>query len=403
VLVAGFDGEIITDPVALDAAADDFGHIVRRLPRAVVRPTSVADVVAVINTGIPVVARGFGHATGGQAQVADGIVVDMTGLASVHDVADDRIVVAAGCTWRSVVAAAPGRTPPVLTDYLGVSVGGTLSAGGVGGTSHRYGVQTDNVLALDVVTGDGRVVNCSPGDDVFDAALAGYGQAGIITSATLRLVPAPAMVRRYVLVYPSAGARAADQRRLIADGRFAHVQGQTVAGENGWLHLLEAGAYHGPQGEPDDSALLADLAYVGSEITELSYPEFADRLAVGEAMLRQTGEWSHPHPWWNAFLPDSTVDDFMARLLARLTPAGLGASGLLLTYPIHTAPLRTPRFPVPDEPVVFLVALLRTGSPDDPVELANLLADNDYWYGEAVAAGGTVYPIGTLPAARRAP
>ncbi|HEY0805660.1 MAG TPA: dehydrogenase, partial [Pseudonocardiaceae bacterium] len=121
------------------------------------------------------------------------------------------------------------------------------------------------------------------------------------------------------------------------------------------------------------------------------------------AFLRQTGEWLRPHPWWNAFLPDSTVDEFMARLMDQLTPAAIGASGLVLTYPIHTAPLATPLFLVPDEPVVFLVALLRTGPPDNPVELAELLADNDYWYEQALAAGGTVYPIGTLPTARPAP
>ncbi|HEY0805000.1 MAG TPA: FAD-binding protein, partial [Pseudonocardiaceae bacterium] len=266
--IEGFDGEITTDPAALDAAADDFGHIVRHRPKAVVRPTSVADVVAVVKSGIPVVARGCGHATGGQAQIADGIVIDMTGLASVHEVADDRIVVDAGCTWRSVLAATPGQTPPVLTDYLGVTVGGTLSAGGVGGTSHRHGIQTDNVLALDIVTSDGRVVSCAPGDDACHNALAGYGRAGIITGATLRLVPAPAMVRRYVLAYPTAAARAADQRRLIAAGRFAHVQGQIVAGADGWVHLLEAGAYYTPPGEPDDADLLADLGFVGNEITD---------------------------------------------------------------------------------------------------------------------------------------
>ena len=67
-------------------------------------------------------------------------------------------MVGAGATWRAVLGAtlARGLTPPVLTNYLGLSVGGTLAVGGIGGTSSRYGMQTDNVLALDVVTGDGR-------------------------------------------------------------------------------------------------------------------------------------------------------------------------------------------------------------------------------------------------------
>lgn len=372
--------------------ADDFGHVVHRTPRAVVRPHDDDDVIAALRSGLPVVARGCGHTQGGQAQT-DGLLLDMTDLRAIHEITDDRIVVDAGITWREVVHAVPGRTPPVLTDYLATTVGGTLSVGGIGGTSHRYGVQTDNVLALDVIMRAGELVRCSAttNADVFHAALAGYGRAGIIVRATLRLVPAPAMVRRYVTPCPDLKTLAAQQRRLIASGEFAHVQGQIVAGPDGWLYLLETAAYHDA---PDDP---------GADVTDLTYVEFADRLSGGEALLRETGEWLHPHPWWNGFLPDSTADDFLARLLNSLTPATLGASGLVLTYPIHTAPLRTPQFQVPAEPVVWLVALLRTAPPDDPATLANLVADNDYWYGEAVAAGGTVYPIGTVPAAGRAP
>ena len=54
-----------------------------------------------------------------------------------------------------------GLTPPVLTDYLNLSVGGTLAVGGVGATTPRYGLQSDNVLEIDVVTGRGEVLTCS--------------------------------------------------------------------------------------------------------------------------------------------------------------------------------------------------------------------------------------------------
>jgi FAD/FMN-containing dehydrogenase len=49
-----------------------------------------------------------------------------------------------------------GLTPPTLTDYQDLSVGGTLSVGGIGGAMFRYGAQVDNVVALEVVTGVGR-------------------------------------------------------------------------------------------------------------------------------------------------------------------------------------------------------------------------------------------------------
>src|SRR5262245_621722 len=72
------DGRVLLDPAADGAAADDFGHIVHHKPLAVLEPGSVHDIVAMVRycraKGIPVAARGQGHATNGQAQVANGLV-----------------------------------------------------------------------------------------------------------------------------------------------------------------------------------------------------------------------------------------------------------------------------------------------------------------------------------------
>ena len=105
------------------------------------------------------------------------------------------VVVDAGATWKNVLDATlkQGLTPPVLTNYLGLSIGGTLAVSGIGGSSSRYGMQTDNVLELDVVTGDGKELTCSAtsNPDIFAGVLAGVGQCAIITRATLGLVLAP--------------------------------------------------------------------------------------------------------------------------------------------------------------------------------------------------------------------
>lgn len=200
------DGELITAPEALAAVADDFGHLVRRTPQAILRPGSTKDIAIMTrwasDHGLRIAARGQGHSVYGQSQVSGEIVIDMTSLAEIHRASGARVVVDAGATWRSVVAQTLPLTPPVLTNFLDLSVGGTLSVGGVGGTSHRYGLQSDNVLELEVVTGEGDIVECSPGDDLFDAVRAGLGQFGIITRAALALIPAPDRARRYALSYP---------------------------------------------------------------------------------------------------------------------------------------------------------------------------------------------------------
>jgi cytokinin dehydrogenase len=283
------------------AAARDFGGTVSLEPRAVARPRSSGDVAAVVRhareLGVSVAARGAGHSTNGQAQVDDGIVIEMRALRHVHDVRSDRVVVEAGATWSEVLDATlpMGLTPPVLTDYLGLSVGGTLSVGGIGGTSYRYGAQVDNVLELEVVTGNGAIRTCSAVREpaLFYAVLAGLGQCGVITRATLRLTPAALRARRYKLYYRSLGALMRDQRRLLAAGRFDYLEGQAQHDDNGgWRFLLEAASFIRAGGRPDED-LLGDLDFERGteEVEELSYRDFLDRLAPAEAYLRSVGEW----------------------------------------------------------------------------------------------------------------
>jgi FAD/FMN-containing dehydrogenase len=110
-----------------------------------------------------VTARGQGHSIYGRSLAEDGVVIDMRTIKSIRHVGADHIVVDAGASWESVLEATlpRGLAPPVLTNYLGLSVGGTLAVGGIGGSSSRHGMQTDHVLSLDIVTGGGEELTCS--------------------------------------------------------------------------------------------------------------------------------------------------------------------------------------------------------------------------------------------------
>src|SRR5690606_33462494 len=116
----------------------DFGGIVERSPARVVRPGSAGEVADAVREaaarGLRAVPRGLGHSTHGQS-LTDGVSLDLRGLTGT-EVRGRRAVAAAGTTWREVLAATlpHGLTPPVLTDYLDLTVGGTISAGGIGGT-----------------------------------------------------------------------------------------------------------------------------------------------------------------------------------------------------------------------------------------------------------------------------
>jgi FAD/FMN-containing dehydrogenase len=402
-------GRLLFGEPDLEAAADDFGHIVHHRPLAVLQPGDIDDVAVMVRFcgehRIPVAARGQGHATYGQAQVTGGLVIEMAPLDAVS-VGTDTATVQAGARWSSVLQATlpHGLTPPVLTDYLELSVGGTLSVGGVGGASPHFGAQVDNVLELEVVTGAGMRVVCSPAQhpDLFHAALAGLGQCAVLVRATLRLVPAPSQVRHYVLYYPDVDALTADQRLVQADGRFSFAEGEAQLNPSGpgWLYYLEAGAYYDSV-PPDDHALAGDLHYErGSEqIADLDYYAFLDRLAPAVAYLESTGEWYDPHPWWNMFLPGSATDPFVSGVMARLTEADIGASGVILLYPLRRTVLRTPLLRVPDEPVIFLFSVLRTAAPDlgGALSAEVMLGDNRALFEQARELGGYQYPIGSVP------
>ncbi|MFI1393750.1 FAD-binding protein [Streptomyces sp. NPDC020681] len=409
--VPDLDGTLLTDTASRAAAADDYGHIVHRTPAAVLRPGSVADVVAMVRFcnkhGIQVAARGQGHATLGQAQVDGGLVVETAPLAAIGtvDTGSSTVTVGAGATWSDVAKAtlAHGLTPPVFTDYLELSVGGTLSVGGIGGQSHRHGAQVDNVVVLEVVTGAGELLRCSAKTrpDLFQAVRAGLGQCAIIVGATLRLVAAPESVRHYLLPYDDLRTYLDDQRLLAEDERFDYVEGQVTADDSGLFRngVIEAVAYGPPVGgAPDDAVLLRGLRHdaQGAQITDLPYYDFLDRLAPVVADLKESGLWYWAHPWVNLLLPGARTADVTREILASLTPDDVGP-GLVLLYPLRRERFTAPLLRMPDGPVPYLFAILRATPPDDPTTIDRLLEANRSAYDIARAAGGHRYPVGSIP------
>jgi cytokinin dehydrogenase len=166
-------------PVALleptPSSARDFGGVVSDAPLAVLRPGSPADIAQLLSAlssssssaqpGSPrratVAARGAGHSLHGQAQARGGIVVETRALPRAVEVTRRRgedvayADVGGGALWVEVLEEClkAGLAPRSWTDYLYLTVGGTLSNGGISGQAFKHGPQISNVLQLEVVTG----------------------------------------------------------------------------------------------------------------------------------------------------------------------------------------------------------------------------------------------------------
>jgi FAD/FMN-containing dehydrogenase len=394
----------VEEPVRTDKA-DDFGHLVHHTPRAVFTARSADDVASVLRPAssefirMPVAARGMAHSTDGQAQVDDGFVIDMSEMNAIGPIQGDRITVGAGATWRSVVRATVGAglTPPVLTDYLDLSIGGTLSVGGIGGMSHQHGLQTDNVVELEVVTGRGSVRTCSAQrePDLFAAVLGGLGQCAVITAATVRLIPAPRRVRRWQVTYPNTDTLLRDQRMLLRDSRFDYLEGVIQPGDDGWQYTLDVASYRELR---QDDLPSGPRERTRIEFDDMDYLAFVERMDEGVAYLRSTGDWFLPHPWWNAFLPDAAADAVLEASIADLKLDDIGTNGLVLVYPVPTNVVRTPLVRVPDAEVMFLVGILRTST--DAVAGEKMVPKNVALFRTARDKGGVAYPISTIPFTR---
>lgn len=225
----------------------DFGGTVRTRPAAVIRPASVADLSAAValalrSPPLTVAPRGNGHSVGGQCQADAGLVLDMRSLSAAAPFqalvpaggggavyAD----VSGGALWSELLAwsvAAHRAAPASWTDYLDLTVGGTLSNAGVSGQAFRRGPQISAVSELEVVDGHGRRRVCSPDSDpdLFFSVLGGLGQFGIIARARIPLLPAPDMVKWMRVVYARFEEYSADAESLVTragSDAFDYIEG----------------------------------------------------------------------------------------------------------------------------------------------------------------------------------
>jgi cytokinin dehydrogenase len=398
------DGTLTVDPASLAAAADDFGHIIHRTPVAILRPGSVEDVVKLVRFArehnIRVAGRGKGHTAFGQSQTDAGVVIDMTTLNQIHAVEQDRAVVDAGVVWRDLLLATipVGLTPPVLTDYTRLTIGGTLSVGGVSGRSYVHGAQVDNVLELQVVTGEGELVTCSESSNrgLFETALAGLGLCAIIVRATIRLIPARESAHTLRLFYPDVPAMLADLRFLINEERFDHIRGMSVPTPGGFVFFLEATSFYTSVGELPANPTQGLLNFIpgSQQVEDLPYFDYTDLVVRLIDSLNEAGLGGFPHPWLDIFVPGSEIDDFASRTIAALDPSLFLPGSLILFYPFVKSRLKRPMLRVPDEEVFFLFDILRT-IPHEAVDA--VLAQNRSLYEENRELGGKFYTISAVP------
>lgn len=172
-----------------------FNAMIDRRPLLVVECIAVDDVVAALAFArqheLPVAVRAGGHSVAGLSLCDAGVVLDMRGMSDI-DVDADRCIarVGGGAVWADVdritqthgLATTGGRVS--TTGVAGLTLGG-----GSGWLERKHGLACDNLVAVELVTWDGRIVRASEREnsELLWALRGGGGSFGVVTALELQL------------------------------------------------------------------------------------------------------------------------------------------------------------------------------------------------------------------------
>jgi glycolate oxidase len=198
---------VIDDPAETLAYECDGLTAYRCVPLAVVLPRTTAEVSAVLKLchaeGVPVVPRGSGTSlAGGALPTADSIVLGVARMNRVLETNyDDRYIrVETGRTNLSVSGAVEADGffyAPDPSSQLACAIAGNIAMNSGGAHCLKYGVTTNNLLGVTMVLMDGTVVEIGGGHldagglDLLGVICGSEGQLGVVTEATLRILPKP--------------------------------------------------------------------------------------------------------------------------------------------------------------------------------------------------------------------
>ncbi|HEY6281514.1 MAG TPA: FAD-binding protein [Burkholderiales bacterium] len=389
------DGTLLFDDAALQAAADDFGRIVHRLPVAVLKPGSAQDIVKLVQFAnrhdLKVAIRGQAHSFFGQTQAEGGVVIDSSSLNSVRIINSGAVEVGAGAKWSAVLDAANAskRTLPVIADIF-LSVGGTISTGGFAVTTYNQGFQVDRVLELQVVTGDGQLVTCSDerNSELFNAMLGGLGQCGIIVKVVMELVAAPSHVLFFKLNYDDFQTASADLALLAQDGRFKHLDGRGAAKPGGGIgYYVEGGVFYNAPNTPSEAPLLAGLRFANQTAKVMTYEQYYRREEVCTICTAPTLK-----PFVYLCLPSSRYVEYTSRMLATPEEAAFVTPRMSAW---RRSSMKRPLVRLPNEDIVFRFQISRVLPAS--ADISSAIAMNRTLYERARAMGGTRLTTSAIP------
>lgn len=194
-----------------DAGRKVWNAMIDKSPALIARCAGVGDVVAAVNFarthGLLLAVRGGGHNVSGNAVCDRGLMIDLSRMRSIRvDPSRRTARVEGGATWGEFDYEAQTFGLATTGGIISTTgVGGLTLGGGVGWLVRKHGLSCDNLLSVDLVTADGRLVTASTEEnpDLFWGVRGGGGNFGVVTSLEFRLHPVGPLVLGGMVIYPA--------------------------------------------------------------------------------------------------------------------------------------------------------------------------------------------------------
>ena len=225
---------VIDDRAALRAYESDGLTAYRQPPMVAVLPETSSQVADILRycqgAGVKVVPRGAGTSlSGGALPLADGVLLGLGKFNRVIEIdyANRCVVVQPGVTNLAVseaVADAGFYYAPDPSSQIACSIGGNVAENSGGVHCLKYGLTTNNLLGLELALMDGETVRLGgrhfepDGYDLLGVVAGSEGLLGVVTEATLRILPRPAAARALLIGFADTGAAGECVARIIGAG-----------------------------------------------------------------------------------------------------------------------------------------------------------------------------------------
>jgi glycolate oxidase len=225
---------VIEDEASRRAYEQDALTAYRQMPMLVVLPSSTQEVAAVLricsSMGVKVVPRGAGTSlSGGALPLADGVVLGLARLSRILAIDYDNRTVTCqpGVTNLAISKAVDPRGfyyAPDPSSQIACTIGGNIAENSGGVHCLKYGLTTNNVLGVEIVTIDGDVVRVggrhldAEGYDLLGILTGSEGLLGVVTEVTVRILRKPETARALLVGFASNEAAGATVAAIIGAG-----------------------------------------------------------------------------------------------------------------------------------------------------------------------------------------